>query len=186
MKFLLALLLPVMALSETEVEVEETRASIGALIRPLMPGQKGRAAPGGLGFEACEKHKIDWSSLILQQRPTTMEYTFREGCDIQGKITPQVFRSFPIDLKIKGLQRFDRIQATGTMSAELEARPVFKLQIREGILSGKNSRALFETDYAARPQVREGSTEMENLGGELRIREINGKSVSIKEKILVK
>ncbi len=184
MKFLLALLIPVLALSKTEVE--ETRASIAALIHPLIAGQKRKGVPGELRFDTCEKHKIDWASLIFQQRPTTIEFSFREGCDIQGKIIPQIFRPFPIDLRLKGLQRFDRIQATATMSAELEARPVFKLQIREGLLSGKNSRALFESDYAVRPQVRDSGTEMENLGGELRVREINGKKISLKEKILVK
>jgi hypothetical protein len=72
------------------------------------------------------------------------------------------------------------------MSAELEARPVLKLQIREGILSGKSSRALFESDYAVRPQVGEGGTEIENLGGELRVKRINDKAVTLREKILVK
>ncbi len=184
MNYLLALMLPVLALSKTEVD--ETRASIAALIRPLMASSKAPVTEGELRFDTCEKHKIDWPALVFRQRPTVIEFTFREGCDIQGKITPQIFRPFLIDLKLKGLERFDRIQATGTMSAELEARAILKLQLREGLLTGKNARARFESDYSVRPNIGENGTQMENLGGELRISEINGKMISLKEKILVR
>jgi hypothetical protein len=172
------------ALSKTEVQ--ETRASIEALIRPLLATGSGKGHPGGFQLDACEKHKINWPSVILQRETPTLTYTFREGCDVQGTINPRPFQPFPIDLKLKNLERFDRIQATSTVTAELEANPILRLQLREGAISGKSSRALFEADYGVRVSPGEGRTVSENLGGELRISEINGKKVTINEKIRVK
>lgn len=71
------------------------------------------------------------------------------------------------------------------VTANLETKPILNLEMREGILSGKASRVKFEADYSVQINPVEDNVVQKNLGGEIRISEINGKKVSIKEKILV-
>lgn len=186
MKFLLAFFFTLNAVAGSEVA--DARRSIEALIQPLMAGSSKKRPPGTEKFrvDQCEKHKINWMNVLLQQEDARMKFTFAPGCDIEGTIQPKMLQEFPANLDLRNLQSFTRVETINKVTANLETNPILNLEMRKGTLSGKTSHVKFEADYAVRINPMGNQTVSENLGGELRISEINGKKVSIKEKIYVK
>jgi hypothetical protein len=169
-------------------EIEEAKQSIRSLIRPLIPGSD-KTPPkelGGFRVEGCEKHKIDWMGVLLMRTKAKLDYHFKEGCDIEGTITPAVFSPFPAKLKLRQLESYDLIETQNKITATLESKPVMNLEMREGVLTGKKGKVKFEADYEVvlNPMNKDQIVE-KNRGGEIRISEIYGKKIAIKEKILV-
>ena len=174
-------------------EVEDVRQSLKALLNPILqkPHKKSSQAVAKsllkeFSMENCEKHKINWMDVILMKESATLTYTFRQGCDVEGAIRPAVFKPFPADLKLKNLQSFTRLQSENRITSSIESMPVLNLEIRSASLTGKKGKILFEADYTVRinPLKKDNPVE-ENLGGQLRITEIFGKKVSIKENIKI-
>jgi hypothetical protein len=186
MKILLILLFCPLAFANQEVQ--DAKKSILALIRPLMANGGKSRPPGTEKFrvDGCEKHKINWMNVLMKKEEAVMTFKLRRGCDIEGTIRPEVLKPFPANLKLRNLQSFDRVETMNKVTANLETKPILNLEMRDGRLTGKKSRVKFEADYSVRMSPLEGKTISENLGGEIRISEINGKKVSIKEKIFVK
>ncbi len=186
MKYLPVLLIPTLAFATPEIE--DAKRSVIALIQPLMAGSATKRPKGTEEFrvDGCDKKKINWMDVLLMRETATMDFKFKEGCDIQGSITPKVLSPFAANLDIRNVRSYSRIETQNTVTANLETKPILNLEMREGVLSGKKDIVKFEADYRVRISPVEKKTVAENLGGELRISEINGKKVSIKEKILVK
>lgn len=184
--FLLALLItqPILAKNETE----EAKKSLKALIEPILQRQikDPKAALGEFSVEKCEKHKINWMDVILMRESAALTYSFKPGCDIEGTVNPTVIKPFPVDLKLKNLQNFTRLESENKITPTIESMPIMNLAVRAAKLTGKNGLVKFEADYAVRinPMKKKNMVE-ENLGGEIRITEIYGKPVTIKEKIKV-
>lgn len=170
-------------------EMDEAKKSVEALIRPLLTSGSSAQRPKGtekFRVDTCKKHKIDWMAVLLRQSEATLDFSFKPGCDIEGVIKPLILTPFPAGLKLRNLQSFDKVDTMNKVTAVLETRPILNLEMREGLLTGKKSKVKFEADYRVRVSPTGGKTVTENLGGEIRISEINGKKVQIKEKILVK
>lgn len=185
MKFLLILIFPFVASASTQTE--DAKRSIRALIQPLMAGSS-KARPKGtekFRVDQCEKFKINWMNVIMMKEKATLDYKFKEGCDIQGVVEPKILSPFPANLDLRNIESYSRIETVNKITANLETRPILNLEMREGILTGKVNKVKFEADYQVRINPMNKKTVSENLGGELRISEINGKPVNIKEKILV-
>lgn len=172
----------------TTAEIQEASASIRALIRPLIPGGN-KALPSELkGFrvDACEKHKVDWMSVIMMKSELTLRYSFKPGCDIDGSVQPRVFQTFPAEFKLKNLKNYSAIAAQNRITATMESKPILRLEQTEGKLSGSKGVVKFTSDYRVQIDPMKGKNPIEkNLGGEIRISEIYGKKVDIKEKIRV-
>jgi hypothetical protein len=186
MKFLLMLIFTLDAYAS--LEVEEARESIKALIRPLIAGSSKQRPTGIEKFrvDKCEDHKINWMNVLLKKEEAKIKFTWKPGCDIQGEVRPEILSPFPLVLELRHLQNYNHVKTTNKVTANLETSPILNLEMREGLLSGTKSRIKFEAHYSVRIAPHLGKAVSENLGGELRISEINGKKVSIKEKILVK
>jgi hypothetical protein len=185
MKFLLIFFLPLLVHASTEVE--DAKRSVLSLIQPLMAGSAKVRPKGTEKFrvDECEKKKINWMNVILMKESASLDFKFKEGCDIQGTIKPMVLRPFPANLDLRNIQSYSRIETQNTITANLEMKPILNLEMRQGVLSGQKSKVKFEADYGVRINALDKKAISENLGGELRISEINGKAVNIKEKILV-
>lgn len=169
-------------------EIDEARSSIRSLISPLLPGPK-KIVSGMLKdfrVDKCQTEKIDWTDVLLMRKPVTLVFTFHEGCDVEGTVQPKVFSPFPSDFKLRNLKYYDRVQNQNTVQATFESKPIMTIEMREGILYGRPGKVKFEADYKVQinPLNREKPIE-KNMGGEVRITEIAGKKVSIKEKIFV-
>lgn len=185
MKFLLIMLWPFMAFSSDQIE--DAKRSIRSLIQPLM-GQNSTKRPAGtekFRVYQCEKKKINWMNVLLMKDTVTMNFKFKPGCDIQGQVTPKVFSPFLTELDIRNIQSYSHVKVMNKITANLQTKPVLNLEMREGILSGKNN-VKFEADYQVQINPAAENPVEKNLGGELRILEINGKKTNIKEKIMVK
>jgi hypothetical protein len=183
---LVSLLLPVGAYAASEIE--EAKRSVEALIAPILEktGTKKVKSHSQFTVENCEKHKIDWMGVILMRKSAALTYTFKTGCDIEGVIQPTVIKPFETNLKLKNLNHFNHLKAENKITASLEAKPIMNLAIRGATLTGAKGSVLFEADYAVRIDPLKKKNPMEeNLGGEIRVTEIYGKKVSIKEKIIV-
>lgn len=170
-------------------EAEEAKKSIRALIEPIL--QKELKDPKTVlkdfSVAKCEKYKINWMNVILMRNEATMKYTFKPGCDIEGEINPTVIKPFPVDLKLKNLDHFNRLKSENKITASLEAKPVLNLAVRSATLTGARGIVKFEADYDVRidPLKEKKDLISENIGGVIRITEIYGKKVSITEKIKV-
>lgn len=182
------LFLSYFAMAATSLEVEEAKKSIQSLIQPLIKGQT-KTRPDelkGFRLDTCEQPKIDWMAVILMQKTVTLDYKFKEGCDIQGALSPKVFTPFPADFALRHLKTYERIESQNKITASIESKPVMFLQITEGTLTGPKGNVKFEADYRVRLNPLAKNPVEKNLGGELRISEIYGRKVHIKEKILVR
>ncbi len=183
MKFLL-LLFPL--ITHASSELEDAKRSIYSLIQPLIS----RNATKPLGTEkfrvdGCPKKKINWGNVLLMRETATLEYKFSTHCDIQGTISPKLLQPFPATLELRNIQSYEKIETENTISAILETKPILNLEMRKGELSGKH-RVKFEVDYQVQLDPMKKDELEKDLGGELRILELDGKKVSIKEKIRVK
>jgi hypothetical protein len=168
-------------------ELELAKKSIEALIRPLIPVKTKSRAQNGFRVDECDKHQsIDWREVLLLQKDITLEYKFKEGCDIQGIIKPRVFTPFPADLNLRNLQKFVRVKSENKLTSSIESRPIMILEILSGTLFDHKGKILFDGEYRVQinPLSRKDFIE-KNLGGEIRIKQIYGKEVSIIQKILI-
>lgn len=169
-------------------EVLKAKQSIKALIHPLIPGLTIERPKGMEKFrvDGCDKHKINWSEVLMLRRPVTLDYKFKKDCDIQGSVSPKAFLPFPIELQIRNIDSYKNIKSENKITSSFESRPVMILEMREGILTGRKGNIKFEADYQVQiDPLKPNSPVHKNLGGEIRITEIHGLKVSIKEKILV-
>lgn len=169
-------------------EIEEAKKSIKTLIQPLISGTRSQVSNvSGFRLDACDKHKINWADVILMRRSVTLSYKFKTGCDIQGNITPKVLQIFPAELQVQNLGPYKKVETENKITASLEMKPVMMIEMRKGKLSGNKGEVKFEADYQIQinPIADDGPME-KDLGGELRITEIFGSKVDIKEKIRVR
>jgi hypothetical protein len=185
MKYLLIILLPTLALAQSEIE--DAKRSVRSLIQPLMAGSSKSRPKGTEKFrvDGCDNKKVDWMGIILMRSSATLDYKFKKDCDIEGTITPKVFQSFPASLKLRNIQSYSKVDSQNKVTANLETKPILNLEILEGVLSGKKSLVKFEADYKVQMNPTAKNPVEKNLGGEIRILEINGKKTNIKEKIFV-
>lgn len=184
MRFLILLLIPLSAYATQEIE--DAKRSIRTLIQPLLNGGQGR--PQGtekFRIDGCEKEKINWMDVLMMRKEAGLNYTFKEGCDVQGTIRPKVFQVFPVKLNLRNIQSYTQIEGQNRITAELESKPILNLEIKEGHLTGKHN-VRFEANYKVQINPMEKNPVEKNLGGTLRITEINGKKTNITEKIMVK
>jgi hypothetical protein len=185
MKFLLVLLFPTLALANADIE--DAKKSVLSLIRPLM-AQNSKTAPKGtenFRVDGCDKKKIDWMKILLMRETATLDFKFKKNCDIQGSISPKVLQPFSAKLDIRNLRNYNQIQTENKITADLQNKPILNLEMRQGLLSGKGKMVKFDADYKVQINPMSENAMEKNLGGELRITEIDGKKVDIKEKILV-
>jgi hypothetical protein len=168
--------------------IKATADSVKGLIAPLLLTDKKKSRPVNQQFavHGCEEHKIDWMEVLMLKKSVELTYSFAKDCDIQGTISPMVIRPFPAELKLRNLKNFEQLKSENKITATLEARPVLMMEIISGELSGKSEKVKFTADYQVRinPLKPKDSIE-ENLGGVIRISEINGQKVDITEKILI-
>ena len=134
----------------------------------------------------CEKYKINIQETLFMRQSVNFVYQFKAGCDIEGVVTPKILAPFAIDLKLRNLSSFDRLKSENRITAELNDKPILNLSIRSGELIGPKGKLAFEADYAVQiDPMKKNNMVDKNLGGEIRISEIFGKKVTIKEKILI-
>lgn len=186
MKFLLFLFIPIQAFGSPQIE--DAKRSIMTLIRPLISGQSKERPKGTEKFrvDGCDKVKINWKNVLLMKDKATISYKFKEGCDIQGDIEPKVLSPFEANLDLRNIESYSRIETKNKITADLQTKPILNLEMRDGFLSGKAHKVKFEVDYGVQLNPMKKKAIEKNLGGELRISEVDGKPVSIKEKIMVK
>lgn len=188
MNFLLILLCSSVALgAPSSREIEDTKKSVESLIRPLLPGMP-KVRPKGIedfSLHECKKEDINWMKVLFTQEEVTLVYKFKPGCDIEGTLSPRVLKPFPADFKIRNIQSYSRFKSVNQVTADLQQKPILKLSVTNGLLTGKYM-VKFKADYRVQLNPLSKDPLEKNLGGELRITEINGKKVNIQEKILVK
>lgn len=169
-------------------ETLEVKETLLVLIEPLLQkhGINKLNTDNKFSIVNCEKYKINIQDTLLMRQSVNFVYKFKPGCDIEGVITPKILIPFPIDLKLRNLPSFERLKSENRITADLEEKPILNLAIRSGELIGQKGTLLFEADYAVKidPMKKKNIVD-KNLGGEIRISEIFGKKVVIKEKILI-
>jgi hypothetical protein len=185
MKLFAILFFPLMAMGSTEIE--DAKTSVRSLIKPLLAGASKDRPKGTEKFrvDGCPKEKINWMNVLMMKEKASLNFKFQKNCDIQGKIEPQLFGPFPANLELRNLRSYQRIETQNTITATIDSKPILDLKMREGRLRGNKALVRFEADYQVQINPMNKNPVEKNLGGVLRISEINGKKVQITEKILV-
>lgn len=172
--------------SATTQEIEEAKRSIKTLIQPLLPGAK-RTKPASLknfNINGCEKFAINWRDVLMMRTSVVLQYKFKEGCDIEGAITPKLLQPFPVALTIRNLPPYTKLETENKITASLETKPIMNLEMRKGILTGQKGAVKFEADYQIQINPISDTEPVEkDLGGEIRITEIYGTKTNLREKI---
>jgi len=169
-------------------ETIEAKKSLRALISPLLQKNSPNSKIDLKDFSVakCEKHKINWMDVLLMRETVSLKFKFAPGCDIEGTIYPAVIKPFNADLKLKNLENFNHLHSENKITATIESQPILNIAVRSAKLTGPKGDVLFEADYQVRiDPLKKADPVAENLGGEIRISEINGKKVAIKEKIKI-
>ena len=185
MKFLLIFIFPQVVLAQTPVE--DAKKSIKSLIQPLTASNSKKRPLGTEKFriDGCEKKKIDWMGILFMKETASLHYKFGPGCDIEGTITPKLFQTFPAKLKLRNIKSYENLVTQNRITANLQTKPILNLEMTQGLLTGPKESLKFEADYSVQMNPAAENPVEKNLGGELRVLEINGKKSSIKEKIFV-
>jgi hypothetical protein len=165
---------------------DQSVRSIEEIISTLFVDKKGPKDLSTFRIDRCQNSKIDWSQFLVPNKQTELEYNFKDGCDLEGVLTPHFYKPFVLDLKIRNLFQFTNIKSVNQISAILERDPVIKLEMKDGALKGGESNLKFEANYSIRTKIVQNKLEIEHLGGEILISEINTKKVLIKKRILFK
>jgi len=185
--FCFLLLSPLMAAEDPQIEA--VKQSVKALIAPILSKNLDKSAKGKTAFslEKCERPKVNWKEFFTFQSELQMNVKFSSGCDIEGTISPKLIRPFPASFKVRNLSDFKQMDSTNQITATFESQPIVTLDISEGTLTGPKGKVRFEGDYRVQVDpMKKDNPIQKNLGGEIRIKEIFGKKVSIKEKIYLK
>jgi hypothetical protein len=189
MNYLILIVLILIPFTYAGREMEDVKQSLRVLIKPLLQKSNIRSTNlRGSKFDisACEKHKIDWGSLLMMKESPSIKYKFAPGCDIEGVINPKLFTSFPVNLKLRNLEDFTHLESENKITSSIESLPVLNLDVRSASLISPKGKIKFEADYAVRmnPLNQKNPIE-ENLGGEIRIVEIYNKKVDLREKVKI-
>lgn len=170
-------------------EVDEAKRSIKSLIGPLLPGLKNKTPPKELKdfrVDGCPKHKINWMDVLMMKSKVTLDYKFQDGCDLEGSVTPKVFSKFPASFKLRHLESYNQIESQNKITGSFDSKPILKLDMSDGILTGKKGQVKFTAEYEVQIDPMKPKNPIDkNIGGEISIHEIYGEKVSIKEKIRV-
>jgi hypothetical protein len=170
-------------------DLSPTKEALKVLIQMLLKNTQNneRSTNHQFSTSKCEKYQINWMEVLLMKDSSSITFTFKDGCDIEGVVRPRVLAPFPINLKLKNLQDFHSLKSENKITSTLEEKPILNLEIRSAILSSSKGSILFEADYSVRinPLKKKDMIE-ENIGGEIRLLEIDGKKVKIIEKIMLK
>lgn len=183
---LLAMLLTSFCFAAPLPELADAKESIKSLIAPILGSKKRPKGTEKFHIEGCDKFNVDWMEVLTLKKEFSLNYKYKDLCDIQGTITPKLLSPFPASLDLRNLMSFTHLDSQNKITSTFESKPILNLEMREGKLTGKKGKVRFEADYQVRinPLNREDPVE-ENLGGEIRIKEIYGVKASIKEKIKV-
>jgi hypothetical protein len=171
------------SIASTSTIEDQSVRSIEKIISTLFVDKKGSKDLSSFRIEKCQISKLDWSQFLVPTKKVNLEYNFKDGCDLQGILTPQFFKPFLMDLQLRNLFEFTNIKSVNQISAILERHPVIKLEMKDGSLNGEKSNIIFEANYSVRIKTIEKKTKIEHLGGEISILKINSKQVLIKKKI---
>lgn len=186
MHFFLILALSLPAFAASNQDISYAKKTIQTLLLPIM-AKTGQKPSHDFRIDQCEKYKIKIEDLLLSQKKMVIDYKFKDGCDLQGSISPKIMQEFPIKLDIRHAADFHQILSTNKITADLDFRPTMILESRSGLLKSKKGDVEFELDYRIKINaMAEGEDKHEDLGGEIRINKIFGEKVSIKEKIKIK
>ncbi len=184
--FIMVIVIP--ELKAMPPNVQEVRTSVRSLIAPLLPGAKKKFSGGAKDFrvDQCQREKINWTDVLLMRKTITLTFKFKEGCDAEGTISPKVFSPFPAEFRLRHLKNYNHVSSQNKVGATFESQPTMSIEMRQGVLTGDKGKVKFEADYqVVLDPLNQERPIKKNLGGELRITEVDGKKVSIKEKILV-
>lgn len=114
------------------------------LLSPLIPGATHKSATRGkFKVDECEKHKINWTEVLLMQKDAVLKYSFKDGCDIEGTIRPKIFQEFPARLNLRHLENYTCVESINKITAGLEKMPILFLAMRSGVLSGNKGKVKF-------------------------------------------
>lgn len=185
---LLVLLMMISSSLMASSEKAQAKQSLQALISPLLQKKivSSKISTKDFSVAQCEKHKINWMNVLLMREVVALKFTFAKGCDIEGTIYPAVLKPFSTDLKLKNLENFNRLRSENKITSTIESEPILTIAIRSAKLTGPKGDVLFEADYQVRiDPLKKDDPIAENLGGEIRISEIYGKKVSVKEKVKI-
>jgi hypothetical protein len=160
--------------------------SIEEIIRSFISEKKDSKDVISFRIDKCQKSTIHWSQFLQNNKRANLEYKFHDGCDLKGFFSPQIFKPFLLNLEIRNLFQFTNIKTMNQISAALERNPIMRLDMKDGTLKGSESILKFEANYSIRTKSINGRLELEHLGGEILISEINAKKVHIKKKISFK
>ena len=189
MKILFCFLLLSPVLAAENPQVEAVKQSLRTMLTPILSKNLGSKELGKSSFsiKACERTNVNWKNFLLLQEEFRLNLSFKEGCDVEGTVSPKPFSPFPAKLKVRNLYGFKELEMMNKLASTLETNPVLTLTVTKGILTGPKGKVRFEADYDVRidPLNREDPIK-EDLGGNIRINQIFGQKVSIKEKVYLK
>ena len=193
MSFIILLLLTQISfaapLGAQQQSIKATADSVKGLIAPLILSKQSKAKVVGDGFKVngCQHHKIDWMEVLMMKSSVALTYKFTNDCDIEGTIKPMVIKPFLAELKLRNLRSFELMKSENKITSTFETKPVMTMEILSGELIGKKENVKFTADYQVRINpLKEKDAIEENMGGVIKISEINGQKVNITEKILIK
>lgn len=125
----------------------------------------------------CPKHKIDWSSIIFRREKQNLNYSFAKGCDIEGSVSPQVLQTFPIQFKLRHLDKFEQIKGEAKLAPTLSTKPLLRLDLTSTEISSPKEKIRFNAYYETEIDPLSKKVIGKHLGGKIFIEEINGKAI---------
>ncbi|MCO4794802.1 MAG: hypothetical protein KC493_13875 [Bacteriovoracaceae bacterium] len=160
--------------------------AVKTLFKAMMPFLKDGNARGNFIVRGCRDYRKEWASVLLTGQKQTFNYSFKKGCDIQGTISAMPGRKIKMNLKLRNVGIFERVDMGISYSIKLNMITRVDFKITDGTLFAKGEGdTSFTGDYAVELNPMKKSLIERNLGGNLYFSKIFGKDVKISKKIMV-
>jgi translation elongation factor P/translation initiation factor 5A len=136
----------------------------------------------------CQGNSSDFIKLFLFNKDFLASYKFSEECDLQGTWSPRMKKYFDVKFKLKDLLNFDRVSLKIKFELDKSAGK-FRMLIKEGSLSGKESKlnftATFDGDLDVQKSMIEKRLIFKSQNGIVMFKVLNGKAVNIERSFVL-
>ena len=134
----------------------------------------------------CENDHVKWIKLFIFNSPFSMKYDYQKGCDLNGGFTPQVNKEFPVKLKLRNLNGFEKVDMNILMTPKLTNSLGVELSFKanKSKLYYQKNTIRFNGDY--RIELDSSGVVTKNHGGYFQAYRFNQNKINFKEKIFIK
>lgn len=149
------------------------------LFKELSHAQKSRL----IKTKGCNKDSNRWIELLATQKPFESKLSYNDKCDIAGKYEPSLNKFFPFQFNIRNFKSIKNLNGKAKLQLKFTDITILEVELKDTKIMAKHNYIVdavyrFEIDLFNQKQIIK-----KRLGGELTIKDLDGKKINQKVKL---